>query len=343
MCKISFILLLISFLAFAGIMAHDPRTLWSGFLFFWMLVCLAFFSFFLLTQYSEQLISHDVVIGILIALFITTVVCVLAFPGLLIVVFFIEGIKVIRHEGAKLSNLLSMLFSLLLYAYLAVWPQIGNLTKNTFGTMLYVIVSFSAVYVLSLMSMYSLSAILNLVHLKKNRNADYIVVLGSGIIGTRVTPLLAARIDRGIDLLYCNPNAVLIMSGGQGSGEDISESEAMIAYAVDKGVNKEKIIMESKSVSTQENLLFSRELMDKEKPEIIIISTSYHVFRALLLARRQRMKCVGFGAKTKWYFTLNALIREFIGYLHLTWKKHVFVIGIVTSILVTTKVIVWLK
>lgn len=144
-------------------------------------------------------------------------------------------------------------------------------------------------------------------------------------------------------MLSYNPNAVLIMSGGQGSGEDISESEAMTAYAIEKGVNREKIIMESKSVSTQENLLFSRDLMDKENPKIIIVTTSYHVFRALLLARQQRMKCVGFGAKTKWYFTLNALIREFIGYLRLTWKKHTFVIGLIISIIVTAKVIVWLK
>ncbi len=91
-----------------------------------------------------------------------------------------------------------MLFSILLYVYLSVWPMIGNLRKNTLSTMLYVIISFSAVYVLSLMAMYSLSAILNLIHLKKNRNADYIVVLGSGIIGKKVTPLLAARIERGI-------------------------------------------------------------------------------------------------------------------------------------------------
>ncbi|RKJ43199.1 hypothetical protein D7X33_35300, partial [Butyricicoccus sp. 1XD8-22] len=54
----------------------------------------------------------------------------------------------------------------------------------------------------------------------------------------------------------------------------------------------------------------------------IVVTTSYHVFRALLLAKQQGLKCVGFGAKTKWYFTLNALIREFIGYLSLTWKQH---------------------
>lgn len=343
MLQISFILFLISFIAFTGIMVHDSRTLWSGFSFFLMLVCLAVFLFFLLSQCAEQLVSHDILIGMLIALFITTVVCAIAFPGLLMAIFFIEGIKVIRHEGAKISNVLSILFALLLYSYLAIWPQIGNLMENTFSTTLYTIVGFTAIYVLSLMAMYSLSAILNLIHLKKNRNADYIVVLGSGIIGKKVTPLLAARIERGIELLKFNPHAVLIMSGGQGPGEDIPESVAMAAHAVDKGVDVERIIMEQKSVSTEENLLFSRTLMDKEAPKIVIVTTAYHVFRALILAKQQGIKCVGFGAKTKWYFTLNALIREFVGYLRLTWKKHALVIGIVASIVIATNIVGWLR
>lgn len=145
------------------------------------------------------------------------------------------------------------------------------------------------------------------------------------MIGTRVTPLLGERIDRGIQLLNTNPDAVLIMSGGQGQGEEIAEGEAMARYARQKGVSAEKTIVEGNSKSTEENLRFSRELMDKENPKIIIVTTSYHVFRALLLAKRQGMKCVGFGAKTKWYFTLNALIREFMGYLRLTWNRHVFI------------------
>lgn len=343
MWQFTFFIFFILFCIFAGIMAREPRTLWSGVSFFFMMICLSISLFFILSEYSRWLAAHDVVIGILILLFVLAIGCMLMFPAALIVMFFIEGIKVIKHEGVKPSNLLSMLFSILLYVYLSVWPMIGNLRKNTLSTMLYVIISFSAVYVLSLMAMYSLSAILNLIHLKKNRNVDYIVVLGSGIIGKKVTPLLAARIERGMELLYSNPNAVLIMSGGQGPGEDIPESVAMAAYAVGKGVDAERIIMEQKSVSTEENLLFSRKLIDKEAPKIVIVTTAYHVFRALILAKQQGLKCVGFGAKTKWYFTLNALIREFVGYLRLTWKKHALVIGIVASIVVATNIAGWLR
>ena len=119
------------------------------------------------------------------------------------------------------------------------------------------------------------------------------------------------------------------MSGGQGPGEDIAEGEAMARYAEQKGVDLGKIIVEGKSTSTEENLLFSRELMSRDRPRVIVVTTAYHVFRALLLAKQHGLKCIGFGAKTKWYFTLNALIREFIGYLNLSWKQHAIVAALI--------------
>ncbi len=164
-----------------------------------MMVCLAVFLFFTLSEYAEWLAAHDLVIGILIIMYIMAIGCIITFPAVLILVFLVEGIRVIRHEGIKPANLLSVLFSILLCIYLAVWPAIGNLGKNALGTTLYIIISFLAVYVLSLLAMYSLSAVLNLFHLKKKRNADYIVVLGAGIIGDKVTPLLAARIEKECD------------------------------------------------------------------------------------------------------------------------------------------------
>ncbi len=326
--QFAFLIFFISVCIFVGIMLYDSRTLWSGASFLIMMVCLQVFLLLVLYQYSEWLVTHDLVIGILIVMCILAVGSVVLFPAILILVFFIEGVRVIRHEGIKPTNLLSMLFSVLLCICLVFFPVIENLGKNTLGTMLYIIISFIAVYILSLLAVYSLSAVFNLFHLKKKRNADYIIVLGAGIIGSRVTPLLAARIEKGIELLCYNPNAVLIMSGGQGSGEDIPESKAMADYAIDKGVSAEKIILEQKSVSTEENLRFSRELINKQNPQIIVVTTVYHMLRALILAKRQGIKCVGFGAKTKWYFTLNAFIREFVGYLSLTWKKHIIAIGI---------------
>ena len=329
MLKIAFSLLGVSICVFAWVMLREPRTLWSGVSLLGVLLCTAVTMFFLLSEYADWLAEHDLLMNLLAAQLLLTVGCMLVFPVILIVTLFIEGVKVIRHEGLKPANLLTMLLSVLLYLYLAVWPVIGGLKKGRLGTKLYVLISLSAVYVLALMAVYLLSAALNLLHWKKCRGADYILVLGAGIIGTRVTPLLAARIDKGIELLHHNPDAKLILSGGQGPGEDIAEGEAMARYAEQKNVDPEKIVVEGKSTSTEENLLFSRGLMEKSRPRVIVVTTAYHVFRALLLAKRQGLNCAGFGARTTWYFTLNALIREFAGYLRLTWKRNAAVAAVI--------------
>ena len=342
MWQIAMILFVVSFCFFVGVMVREPRSLRSGVSFFWMMLCLAGVMFLVLAGGAAWLASRTVLIWILLILLMIALICVAVFPIALAVMFFVQGLKVIRHEGRKPANMLSVAFSVMLFGYLTVWPAMGGLGRGIFGTRLYILISLLAFYLLSLLATYALSAVLNLIHLRKRRKADYIVVLGSGIIGERVTPLLAARIERGIELLGYNPGAVLIMSGGQGPGEDIPESQAMAAYAIGKGVGREKIITEEKSVSTQENLLFSKELMEKPKPRIIIVTTAYHVFRALILAKKQGIKCTGYGSKTKWYFTLNALIREFAGYLHLTWKRHALFIGFVAGMATAAQIIAWL-
>lgn len=334
MLQISFVLFAVSIGTFVLIMRHDPRTLWSGISLLGMLFCLMFTLFFLLDAYAGWLAEHDILMNILVVALLMTVAASFLFPVILIVTLFVEGIRVIILEGLKPTNLLTMLFSIFLCLYLVIWPLIGGMEKGTLGTGLYMFVSLLAVYVLSVMAVYLLSAALNLIHLKKCRNADYIIVLGARVIGEKITPLLAARIDRGIELLRDNPDAVLIMSGGQGPEEEIAEGEAMAKYARQKGVNPEKMIVEGKSGSTEENLLFSTALMEETNPKVIVVTTAYHVFRALLLAKKQGLKCVGVGAKTKWYFTWNALIREFVGYLCLTWKRHLFAAAFILGMVI---------
>ena len=65
----------------------------------------------------------------------------------------------------------------------------------------------------------------------------------------------------------------------------------------------------------------------KPNSTFCIVTNSYHVYRALVLAKRQGLQCIGYGAKTKWYFTLNAFIREFIAYLVITKKMQCSIIG----------------
>ena len=303
------------------LMHYESRTLWSGVGFFGLSLMTIITAFFYAFYYSETLTQYPLIMDIGVLLVAVAVLVILFFPLATIIMFFVEGIKIIKHEGLKLTNLLSLGFAIVLFIYLFVGPIFVK-SSNKIMTSFYAIISFSVFYLLSILASYCLSAFLNTFHIFKKRKLDYIIVLGAGIKGEKVTPLLASRIDKGIEVLKKNPKALIIMSGGQGKGEDIPEGEAMSRYAITKGVDESKILIENKSTNTKENLLFSSKLMTKESPRVGLVTTS----RALILAKNLGIRCIGFGSVTKWYFTLNALIREFIGYLSMTWKKHSIVI-----------------
>ena len=305
---------------FGAIMCMEPRTLWSGAVFVVFMIQLAALAVVSVAEYSEWILRHEWIYIPLAAAAVLAFLFIVLFPALLILMFLVEGIRVLKKEGKSFSNALSLLFALLLTGYLVGWPLVGQLSLGTWGSLVYISISGVILYLLMLMTMYVLSALLNLFHLRKRKRLDYIVVLGCGVSGDRVTPLLAGRIEKGLQLLRYNPRARLILSGGQ--GETIPEGEAMAAYAQAQGTDMGRVIVENRSANTRENLLFSRKLMEGEKPRIALVTTGYHVFRALILARKCGIRCIGYGARTKWYFTLNALIREFVGYLKLSWKLH---------------------
>ncbi|WP_440251336.1 YdcF family protein [Catenibacterium faecis] len=338
MIFIPLIILLFLYFMYCMLMRYESRTLWSGVGFFGLSMMTIITAFFYAFYYSETLTHYPLIMDIEVLLAAAAVLVILFFPLATIIMFFVEGIKVIKHEGLKLTNLLSLIFAIGLFIFLFVGPIFVK-SSNKIMTSLYAVISFAVFYLLSVLASYCLSAFLNTFHLFKKRKLDYIIVLGAGIKGEQVPPLLASRIDQGIEILKKNPKALLIMSGGQGKGEDIPEGEAMARYAINKGIDESKIIIEDKSTNTKENLLFSSKLMTKESPRVGLVTTSYHVFRALILAKDLGIRCIGFGSVTKWYFTLNALIREFIGYLSMTWKKHVIVIILYSIFIVILSIV----
>jgi len=141
----------------------------------------------LIFRYSDWLQAHTPIRFLLLLLMILFMLAVLLFPLLLVLTFFIQGIQVLRREGLRPQNLLSLLFAILLFAYLIFWPQLGDWQSNFAGRTVYAIVGLWIAYGLLLFAIYAISALLNLIHRRDNQNFDYIVVLGAGIRGERAT------------------------------------------------------------------------------------------------------------------------------------------------------------
>lgn len=177
---------------------------------------------------------------------------------------------------------------------------------------------FGTIAMMLLVNAYLLTSWLNL-NIRNKPPVDYFIVLGAGLNQDKVTPLLAERIDKAIDLFNENPKSFLIMSGGQGDDEIIAEGIAMASYAISKGVPKEKLVIEKQSVNTKENILFSTKLISSKNDSFAVVSTDYHILRAEIISKKLGFKSVGYGAQSgkNWIFDSNAFVREFFAYLYM--------------------------
>lgn len=164
--------------------------------------------------------------------------------------------------------------------------------------------------------------------------------MGAGLIqGERVSPLLAKRIDRAIAFYQKQSRKTLsppqlLMSGGQGPDEKVPESVAMKNYALEQGIPEDEILIETHSTTTLENMRFSKDIMEREKPagyRAIFASNNYHIFRAGMYAEQVGLKADGIGAKTAKYYLPNAFLREFAALLVMNKRIHIIMGALITS------------
>ncbi len=143
---------------------------------------------------------------------------------------------------------------------------------------------------------------------------DAVIILGAGIKGETVGNSLGKRLDTAVEYYEKNNEALIVVSGGQGKYEDISEALAMERYLTARGVPKQNIIKEDKSTSTAENFAFSKKLLDEKLGEgytVAYISNGFHIFRAGLTAKRTGFEAAThLGAPTPWYLIIPSTFRE---------------------------------
>ncbi|MBQ2841807.1 MAG: YdcF family protein [Clostridia bacterium] len=142
---------------------------------------------------------------------------------------------------------------------------------------------------------------------------DAVIVLGKGLDGDKVPPNLAKRLDKAIDYHKKNPRALIVVSGGKGNDEKLSEAQAMFDYLVSKGIPEEIIIKEDKSTTTYENFVFSTEIIREKLGEnysLAFISNRFHIYRAERLAKSIGINAMHLGAGIQWHTVPANYLRE---------------------------------
>ncbi|WP_370023556.1 YdcF family protein [Peribacillus frigoritolerans] len=139
-------------------------------------------------------------------------------------------------------------------------------------------------------------------------NADYLMILGARVKGSVPSLSLQYRIDKAAEYLSANKHTVVIVSGGKGPGEDISEAKAMQQGLIAQGIEEARIMMEDKSTTTHENIVFSKELIPDTAASGLIVSSTGQSKRA----KKEGLDMKGLPAKTPKVSLLKSYTREYL-------------------------------
>lgn len=150
------------------------------------------------------------------------------------------------------------------------------------------------------------------------KDADYLIVLGAKVNGTTPSHILAKRMEKAYEYLEKYPDCKVIVSGGKGPDEGISEAQAMYEGLTGRGIEDDRIIMEDQSTSTKENLDYSKGILtamgvDVTDAHIVVVTTDFHVYRAVKIAEKLGYTNVeGLASGQKWYLIPTNYVREFL-------------------------------
>lgn len=159
------------------------------------------------------------------------------------------------------------------------------------------------------------------------KDPDVVLILGCKIWGEEPSPALQRRLDTALDYLSgledsgCTP--LVVVSGGKGADEPISEAQSMADYLIGQGIDPARILLEDQSTNTASNLKNTKVLLEREgleQPHLTIVSNGFHLTRVRMLADRYGVDCSTLSApmpdwSSRIYSTLReapALIKSFL-------------------------------
>lgn len=147
---------------------------------------------------------------------------------------------------------------------------------------------------------------------------EVVVVLGCRAYKDKPSLSMIERLDEAYGYLQEHKECTVILSGGQGEGETLSEAEVMYQYLKELGIEEQRMIKEDRSRDTFENLSNVKKIMEERGlgKEVAIVTSEYHAYRSSLIAKEVGLESTSIPAKTAWWLFPTYYVREMYGILH---------------------------
>jgi vancomycin permeability regulator SanA len=225
-------------------------------------------------------------------------------------IFFLYFIGILIYSGFSYFQLVWLAASFLTFLMLVYQSKNHKKEKQAKWLTILVVVCVS-VFLSSFLFIEGL--ILSGFANKNFQNLDYIIVLGSKIKESGPSLILKQRLDYAIEYLALNTETIVIVSGGQGHDEPVSEAVGMRDYLISVGkIDADRIVLENESFSTYENLFHSAKIVG-EGSTVGIITSNFHAFRAFKIAEQLEYKnVVSMPAPSDCFLLPTNLLREFL-------------------------------
>ena len=142
------------------------------------------------------------------------------------------------------------------------------------------------------------------------------------VLGAQVKPdgtlslQLQYRMELALEQYHAHPQ-VIVVCGAQGGNEPMTEAQAMHDYLVSNGVPEGDILMDDTSFNTRQNLTNAQKLLGDDVKKVLIVTSNYHLPRAMALARDTGFEPQGVGAPIKLIYWPKNHYRE-----ALAWVKY---------------------
>ena len=266
----------------------------------------------------------------------------------------ISNVELIRHEGFRLHNALSLLvaglygggtMAVYLIAdklYESIFVPLGLSTNPVFIVLSTVIPLFLLLVLCYFECILAGTGILGWIAARAvpAYDKDYIIILGCSIDKRGgLLPLLRGRVNRAVRFAWEQEIATgkalrYVPSGGQGPNEIMREGSALGFYLMTHGPEEYEVIPEKQSRNTWENFCFSKKLIEEmtPHPKVAFATTNYHILRSGILANKAGLDAQGIAGDTKWYFWPNGFVREFFGILAMERKVHLRAVAVIAAV-----------